>query len=167
MYISFDELNESSRLWIYQSNRPLVEKEIAFIEKSLHAFCEQWAAHGHALKTSFKIAHHQFIILAADEDHHLPSGCSIDSSVHIIKSLQQHTGTDFFDRSQIAFWINEEVKLISMNNLKDEFSTGTLTADTLTFNNLVAIKADWQKSWKTAAKNTWLNRYLPKDVVVS
>jgi hypothetical protein len=97
----------------------------------------------------------------------LPSGCSIDSSVHIIKSLETETRVNFFDRSLIGFLIHDEVKLFPMSKLKDEFANGTLTAETSTFNNLVATKLEWQNSWLMPVKTSWLARYLPKSVVVS
>jgi len=167
MKVSFEELSPDSRLWIYQAGRIFTQQEEALISKELGAFCEQWAAHGHTLKTSFEIADHQFIILAADESYHLPSGCSIDSSVHVIKSLQSETGIDFFDRTQIAFKLNDEVKLFPMTKLKEEFANGTLTPETLSFNNLVTTKLDWQNNWLIPVKNSWLARYLPKSVVES
>ncbi len=167
MKVLFEELSDSSRLWIYQAGRIFTSEEEGLINKELEAFCETWVAHGHPLKTSFRIAHHQFIILAADESYQLPSGCSIDSSVHIIKTLQAEAGIDFFDRTQIAFKLNDEVKLFPMTKLKEEFTNGTLTPETLSFNNLVTTKLEWQNNWLVSVKNSWLARYLPKSVVVS
>jgi hypothetical protein len=167
MWVSFDELSDNSRVWIYQANRIFTAGEESIITEQLEVFCEQWVAHGHPLKTSFKVAYHQFIILAADESFHLPSGCSIDSSVHVIKSLQTKTGIDFFDRTLIAFKLKDEVKLFPLTRLKEEFTNGTLTPESLSFNNLVATKHEWQNNWLVPAKNSWLARYLPKSVVAS
>ena len=165
MYAPFEELNESSRLWIYQASRTFTDTEKKEIETQLHSFCDQWSAHGHPLKTSFKIEYQQFIILVADESYHLPSGCSIDSSVHVIKAIQEQTQIDFFDRTQIAFRIDDTVKLFSLSQLKQEFEIGTLNAETPAFNNLVATKAAFTKNWIAPAKATWISRYLTKAVV--
>jgi len=167
MYTSFEELADSSRLWIYQASRAFTESEQKQMDAALHSFCNEWAAHGHPLKTSFKIAYNQFIVLAADESYHLPSGCSIDSSVHVIKAIQEQTQIDFFDRTQIAFRIGEEVRLFSLSQLKHEFASGTLNGETPAFNNLVATKAEWAKNWIAPARATWISRYLPKAAVVS
>jgi len=167
MWVPFEELNDASRLWIFQASRIFTPAEEKLMSDRLESFCEQWSAHGHALKTGFEIPYHHFIVLAADESFHLPSGCSIDSSVHVIKSLQEETGIDFFDRSLVAFRIDNEVRLVPMTKLKDEFTNGTLTSETLSFNNLVATKRDWQSNWLVPAKNSWLARYLPKSVVES
>ena len=167
MFVPFEELNENSRLWIYQASRAFSENEKNNIEATLHAFCEDWAAHGHPLRTSFRVEHNQFIILAADESYHLPSGCSIDSSVHVIKEIQQHTQIDFFDRTQIAFLTGGTVTLFPLSQLKNEFADGVLNAETPAFNNLVATKAEWSKGWLVPARTTWISRYLPKPSVAS
>lgn len=167
MRISFEELENSSRLWIYQASRVFTEQEEQMIAEELDSFCEQWAAHGQDLKTSFTIQYHQFIVLAADESYHNASGCSIDSSVHVIKSLETQTGISFFDRSQIAFQMDGQTVLFPISKLKEAFSGGTLTSDTLTFNNLVATKHEWQHNWLQPAKNTWLARYLSQPLVTS
>lgn len=167
MFVPFDELADTSRLWIYQGSRPFEEDERKEIEGLLLAFCHQWAAHGHALKTSFKIEYNQFLILGADESYHLPSGCSIDSSVRVIKNIQERVHIDFFDRTRVAFRIGEKTVLYPLGQLKEEFTGGTLNAETVTFNNLVATKAEWLQSWLVPVMHTWLSRYLPKDVVAS
>lgn len=167
MFAPFEELNESSRLWIYQASKAFTESERKNIEAALHAFCTDWAAHGEPLKTSFRIAYNQFIILAADESYHLPSGCSIDSSVRVIKALQLHTQIDFFDRTQIAFLIGNKVNLFPLSQLKHVFADGTLNAETPAFNHLVTTLAEWKKGWLVAVKESWLARYLPKAVVES
>ena len=63
MYIPFNELNTESRVWIYQGKRTMSAAEMSIIDQLLHSFCEQWAAHGQPLKTSFKIELNQLIIM--------------------------------------------------------------------------------------------------------
>ena len=166
MYIPFDTLNPNARLWIYQSDRALNETEEKFLATELEAFCEQWKAHGQPLKTSFKIEYHHFVILAVDENYNDASGCSVDGSVRILKSLQQETNIDFFNRSRVAFLLDGEVKLFLLPELKNLFSSGRLTASSLAFNNLVATKSDLDKGWLTTVEKSWLAKYLPKPAVV-
>ena len=78
MHVPFEKQPKSARVWIYQADRALKYQESRFIEKNAKAFCEQWAAHGVALKSSFKILHNRFLILAVDEQANMASGCSID-----------------------------------------------------------------------------------------
>ena len=40
MYVEFDTLNDSSRVWVYQSSRQLSAEEIATMEGGIKRFCE-------------------------------------------------------------------------------------------------------------------------------
>lgn len=162
MYAPIDTLHENSRLWIYQTSRALNSNEESAITETLKAFCEQWAAHGSGLKTSFRIDHHRFVLLAVDEQVAGASGCSIDSSVRVLKELEQKLNLDFFDRSEIAFWNDGKVVTYPMIQLKNLFADGRLNHDSETFNTLAATLGDWNQNPRMRVANSWLKRYLPK-----
>ena len=106
----------------------------------------------------------QFIILAADETHETPSGCSIDSSVRVLKSLEQDLGVRLFDRNLIAFKSDGGIDLIPLQDLKQKFQDGILNQGTLTFNNVVSTKSDLDHAWLAPACKTWLKRYIPNEL---
>lgn len=164
MFVPFDTISPSSRIWIYQSDRRLTNDEVAAVSTYLENFTNQWTVHGQELKTSFDIRFNQFVILAADEDYNSTSGCSIDSSVRAIKEIEQNIGVDFFNRNLIAFKKSEEVILVPLSELKQKYTDGTWEEDTLTFNNLVSLKNQLENEWLVKAGHTWLKRYLPAGV---
>lgn len=165
MYVPFETLPDHSRIWIYQSNRKLTPQEKQLATTALEAFCESWVAHQQHLKTSFSIEHDQFIILATDEDYHLPSGCSIDSSVRALKDLQARIGIDLFDRTRVAFLAGNDVVTHPMTVLKSLFESRGLTGETITFDNLVPSRGDLARRWKTPVEKTWLTKYLPNSAL--
>ena len=162
MYLPFQQMPGDARLWIYQADRALSDVERAAVENSLHHLCDTWSAHGTPLHTSFRIEHSQFILLAVDEHQAGASGCSIDGTVRLLKSMQERLGIDFFNRQQVAFADGESVRLHRLSELKTLFENGILTADSLTFNNALTSKAQWEKGWRVPVKDSWLSRYLPK-----
>jgi hypothetical protein len=167
MYQSFESVSNQSRIWIYTASRPFTQEEEKWVADLLKNFCTQWAAHGHPLNSSFKIDRHQFIALAVDEDYHNPSGCSIDSSVGVMRQIHQATGVDMLDRSKVPFFVNERVQLIPAHELKTLFAQGTLHANSITFNTMVATKADLEKQWEILVEKSWLIKYLPKTALTS
>lgn len=160
MYIPFEEMADTSRIWIYQADRLLSTGDKLTIEAKCNAFLEQWAAHGQVLKSSFKIAHDKFLIISADESFNQASGCSIDASVALIKSLEQDLGINFFDRSKVCFLVDGHVVDIPMNGIKSNVENGKIGESTLTFNNLVGDIKTFNENWKVEAKNSWLKRYF-------
>ena len=137
MFVPFETLPDSARVWIYQSNRTFKPEEVNTISTALQAFTNNWTAHNQPLKTSFQVLHNYFIVLAVDEAHHEASGCSIDSSVHVIRELSQQTGINFFERTNVALLLDEKVRLIKLPELKQAYENGVWNSQTTVFDNTV------------------------------
>ena len=103
MYVDFNQMAGSARVWVYQSNRALSLEESKAIAELTVDFLTKWTAHGAGLKSSFRILHNHFLAISVDEAHTGASGCSIDASVHFIQSLERQFGVNFFDRTKVAF----------------------------------------------------------------
>jgi hypothetical protein len=161
MFADFKELGDSSKVWIYQTDRFITSSDERMITEKLTAFCDQWSAHGQPLRTSFKIEHHYFIILGVDEQYSNASGCSIDGSVHTLKALQEQLHSDFFDRNRVAFFLNNEVKTYSISEVKKFFNAREFDAKTQVFNNVITTKAELEKKWLVPAGESWLAKYIP------
>jgi len=161
MFLPFENLPAESRVWIYTGSKPFTEKETETITTLLNAFCEQWAAHGHPLQSSFQILENQFVVMAVNEDFHNPSGCSIDSSVGVMRKIHETTGIDLLDRKRVPFLINQKIELIPLAHLKIQFQQGMLQSSSLTFNTLATTKHQLE-NWKLPAESSWLAKYLPK-----
>ncbi|HZX75086.1 MAG TPA: hypothetical protein VFE57_11730 [Cyclobacteriaceae bacterium] len=165
MLVDFKELGESSKVWIYQTDRYISSTEEKKINDTFTEFCNQWEAHGTPLRTSFKIEHHYFIILGVDEEYSNVSGCSIDGSVRTLKTLQKELTSDFFDRNRLAFFINNEVKTYSLPEVKAFFKANEFDAKSLVFNNTITTKAELGKKWLVPAGESWLAKYIPNAAV--
>ena len=165
MYEPFHSLPPDAHIWIYQANRPFTASESGFLGSELRSLCDQWAAHGQPLKTSFLLEHNQFVVLAVDEKHLGASGCSIDGSVRILKELERKTDQGFFDRKWVAFLEKDLVVLHPLTSLPTLFEKKTLSGETITFNNTITSKGDWKNRWKIPVRESWLARYLPKTPV--
>lgn len=160
MLIPINQLPPSTRAWIYQANRMLSSIEVEIIKSALTEFCQQWAAHGQALESNFEIRENRFVILLVNEESHAASGCSIDGSVRVMKELQQQLGIDFFDRTQVPFWIENRIQTFATTQLKEAFATGQITNQSITFNTLAATKSELEQSWKIPVEKSWLAKYL-------
>lgn len=167
MYIPFEQLPSDARVWIYQADRAFSAEEEKMISAVLTDFCAQWMVHSQPLRTSYKIEYNHFIILSVDENAAQASGCSIDGSVRVIKELGAQLHIDFFNRLKSACLIDGRVAVLSRQEIAAAFSSGNVLSSTLTFNNLVATKGEFETTWKIGIENSWLAKYLPKDALSS
>jgi len=155
--------SDSSRVWIYQSNRIFSLSEALTIEKILEDFTADWKSHGTPVKGFGTLFFGQFIILMADEEVTGVSGCSTDSSVRLIKALEEEYKVSMFDRMNLAFCINEKVQLLPFTQLEYAVEKSFIDKETLFFDNTVLTKADFLDRWITPLKASWLGkRILPE-----
>jgi hypothetical protein len=155
-----EDFADDSRVWIYQSNRLFRLSEALDIEESINAFCGDWKSHGAEVRGYGNLFFGQFLVLMADERATGVSGCSTDSSVRFVKELGQQYGVDFFERTNLAFIIKDQLQVLPMNQLSYAFENGFVSADTLFFNNTVTTKAEFQHNWIIPVKASWLAQKL-------
>lgn len=167
MWVDFELLPPTSRIWIYQLNRSLQAHEEQNLLETIATFCEHWTTHGQPMRASARIEFHRFLVLVADEDFQQPSGCSIDSSVRVLKEWQAKNGVNFFDRTQIPYLENEELLVRSVTEFRTLAGEGKITGQLLTFDNLVPSKGDFEKRWKIEIEKSWLAKYLAKPALQS
>jgi len=144
-----------SRVWIYQSDRKFTSIEETEILNKLAAFTNQWKAHGNELLAKAEIRYGFFIILTVDESQAGVTGCSIDSSVRLIKEIEQEYHVDLFNRFNIAYKVNEEVVVNSKEDFETLVNIKQVTPETVVFNNMVQNLAELESKWEVPFKNSW------------
>ena len=149
-----------SRVWIYQASRLFSLGEALALEEKLAEFTKTWKSHGAPVKGAAFLFFGQFIVLLADETAVGVGGCSTDSSVRVIKEIEQEYHVNLFDRTQLAFVLKEKVQLLPLSQFNYALENGFVELNTLYFNNTVATKKELEENWIIPVKNSWLARKL-------
>lgn len=158
-----EDFDASSRVWIYQSNRLFMVSEALEIEEILNDFIGRWKSHGTPVKGYANLLFGQFVVLIADETHTGVGGCSTDSSVHVIKQIEENFKVDMFNRQNLAFLVKDKIQTLPVAQLNYAFENGFLTPDTIYFNNLVTDKHALLNQWMVPVKDSWLaSRITPQ-----
>lgn len=150
------EFAPESRVWVYQSSRPFVEKEQGEVQEQLEQFYLQWQAHGAPVKGWAQLLFGRFVVLMADERDVQVSGCSIDSSVRILKSLEKQYEVQLFDRLSITFLVKDKAEVLPFNQVQYALDKGYINEDTLLFNNVVTTKQELLDNWLQPLKDSWM-----------
>jgi hypothetical protein len=159
-----NNFHPDSRVWVYQCSRLFFLSEAIEIEELLKSFTSNWLSHGTPVKGEAHLFFGQFIILIADETATGVSGCSTDSSVRLIKDIEQRFKVNMFDRTTLAFIIKDKVELLPLAHLQHAIENNFINSDTLYFNNLVQTKEELENKWIVPVKESWLaNRIKAKD----
>ena len=149
---------EDSRVWIYQGDRSFTDSEIKEIEKTLMEFAAEWSSHGDRVKGFAGLFFGQFIVFMADETATGVSGCSTDSSVRLVKSIEQQFHVRLFERQKLAFLKEDKIVIIELNGLEQAIENDQINGDTLYFNNTILSKKEWLEKWIIQVKESWLGK---------
>ncbi|WP_045459374.1 hypothetical protein [Sporocytophaga myxococcoides] len=152
---------ETSKVWVYQSDREFSLEEQDYISEKLYTFISGWESHGRKLTGTFEIRFNRFIILAVDESISDASGCSIDKSVVIIREIASQTGTNLLDRSLVAYKnASSPIHIVKFNEVSTAIKQGIITKETLIYNNTISSLQELQMNWEIPAKNSWASRFF-------
>jgi hypothetical protein len=163
-YLLDGTFSADSKVWIYQANRVFSLQEAIDIEEMLDEFASQWKSHGIPVKGAGYLFFGQFIILMADETATGVSGCSTDSSVRLIKDIEQKFNVNMFDRMTLAFAVKDKIQLLPLAQLQYAADNGFIDGDTLYFNNLVQTKEELENKWIIPVKDSWLKTRIKLKV---
>jgi len=155
------DFNDASRVWIYQGSRMFFVSEALEMEEMLQDFVQRWDSHGTPVKGYANLFFGRFIVIMADETATGVSGCSTDSSVRLIKAIEEKFKVDLFNRQTLAFVVKDKIEQVPMSQLSYAFENKFLDEDTLYFNNTVLTKKQLVENWITPIKNSWLAKQLP------
>jgi len=159
-----ENFSPDSRVWVYQSSRLFSLNEALTIEELLNDFIAKWLSHGVRVKGAGYLFFGQFVILMADEKATGVSGCSTDSSVRLIKDIEQRFGVNMFDRTTLAFVVKDKVQLLPLSQLQYAFDNRFIDSHTLYFNNLVQTKTELENNWLVPIKDSWLSKKITVNV---
>lgn len=160
MILDLIALDDSSKVWIYQSDVEFTYDELDEARVDIFNFLSEWTAHSHGLTCYGNIFHKRFLAIFVDETNSSASGCSIDKSVKFVQYLGDKFDKDFFNRMAYAYMIDEEISTIPHTDLSAKYESKEINDDTLFFDNLVTTKADFLKYWIKPLKDSWHSRFL-------
>lgn len=147
---------DTARVWIYQSSRAFIEKEAVEVNEQLHQFYANWQAHGSPVKGWAKLLYRQFVIVMADETDVEVTGCSTDSSVRVIKSLERQYDVNFFDRMMLTFLVKDKAEMLPFGQVQYAIDKGYINKDTLVFNNVATTRKELLEEWLVPLSQSWL-----------
>ena len=159
-YKHITDLPDHARVWVYKTARDLSHAEQNLVRERGAGFTSTWAAHGAPLDATVDVLFDRFVVVGVDEVQAMASGCSIDKSVGFIKQLEYDLNLMLTDRMIVVYELAGELTSCRLQDLPELLKDGTITADTIVFDDLVPTVGELRKRFRIALGSTWLERYL-------
>ena len=146
-----------SRVWVYQSDRQFTDKEVEAIQQRLNVFTEQWKAHGHQLDAKAEVIYNFFIVITVDEGAANVTGCSIDSSIRIIREIEQAFHVDLLNRFNMGYKMDDKVVVTNKEDFETLINIKKIGLKTIVFNNMVQTLEEFENKWEVPFEKSWHN----------
>lgn len=159
---STSEMEEAPiKMWVYLSSRLLTAEEEKWLLEKGTSFTNTWEAHGHKLLSTFLVLARGIVVIMVDESVAETTGCSIDKSVNLMKELGKEMNIDFLDRMRAAYLNeNNDLKICSLDELKDAYKSGSVNDETRVFNSLISSEDDLTQKLYIPLKESWVAAQL-------
>lgn len=162
--ISFDELPDHGRLWVFPATRPLGADERVRLLTEVDGFLQSWAAHGAALSSARELRDDAFLLIGVDEDAEAPSGCSIDALVNRLDALGQDLGVRLIDHAPVWFRDGEAVRSVSRTEFRAMARDSQVDPSTTVFDtSLTRVSALREGGLERQARETWHGKAFFKE----
>lgn len=160
MFVDFEKLPETSKIWIYQSDRKFYPNEIEGLKNKLEGFLSSWNDNGIDIIASYQLKYNRFIILAVDETIDSITVNAIDDSVRFILQLQLDYEVELLDKLNVCFKQGEFVQYKEVKEFKKLIKSKSISEKTIVFNNLINTKGELASDWEIPITESWHNRFL-------
>ena len=160
MFVDFEKLPETSKIWIYQSDRKFYPNEIEELKNKIEGFLSSWNDNGIDIVSSYQFLYNRFIILAVDETIDSITVNAIDDSVRVILQLQTDYKVELLDKLNVCFKQGEFVQYKDLKAFKKLIKSKSVSEKTIVFNNLINTKEELESDWEIPLEDSWHNRFL-------
>jgi len=166
MHVSFNQLPDEARVWIYASAAPLTQAQQNQINTQAIEFTQQWTAHQMPLKASFIIMDDVFLVFGVDVVHHDISGCGIDKSVHLVQQWEHQTGLTLFNRLQVEYkQPNGTLAITNKQGLSTALLEQQINEHTLVADKTITTMGKFREHFYIPLAQSWVYKQLMPQTI--
>lgn len=150
--VSFAELPDAARVWVFASDRPLGPDESARLLSEVDAFLDQWKAHGAPLRNARDFRENQFLVIGVDPSVEQASGCSIDGLFRALQELGATLGTNLVAGGRVFYRdASGAPRLVPRQQIP-----AVIRAETSVFDTTLTSAGDYRARFEQPAATSWL-----------
>ena len=158
--VSFDQLPDSARVWVFGSERPLAGAAADTLLASVDQFLSEWRAHGIPLRCARDWRDDRFLAIGVDVNEENASGCSIDGLFRTLQQLERVIGSRLVGAGRVFYRDDGAVETTSREDFVARVKSGRIRPDTPVFDMSLTGAAEWRSRFEQPASESWASRYF-------
>jgi hypothetical protein len=162
-FVPFDTLPDSSRIWIFGSDRALNAPEARGLLSETDRFLDSWAAHGAPLTASREWSDGHFLTIAVDQSTAGASGCSIDVLFRSLSALGPRIGANLVGSGSVFYRdASGNVQSVTRDRFGELAASGEITSSTPVFDTTIQTLGEGRERFERSVADSWHAQLLPE-----
>ena len=163
MRLPITDLPDTSRLWSFHTATPLTAEQEQHFRSRLESFLATWAAHRKEMHTAYELREGQLLLVAVDDSHVGPSGCSIDALVHELQAIEQEMGVELIDAPDVLYRRNDgTLAAATRPGFRTLAESGEVNNSTVVFDRTAQRLGDLREGrFELPASQSWHAKAFP------
>jgi len=159
--VPFETLPDSSRVWVFGSDRPLTDEGTDTLMRAVEEFLAEWKAHGEPLTVGYEWRFGRLLVVGVDQRTAGASGCSIDGLFRILQGLAPKIGATLVGGGRVYYRDgNGEVQSAERHELKALAESGTIRDESVIFDTSLTDLGSLRSGFERAARKSWAAKLL-------
>jgi hypothetical protein len=159
--VPFDSLPDSSRIWVFGSDRPVTGAAAEQLLGEVDRFLEEWRAHGEPLRCGRLWADHRFLVVGVDQSTANASGCSIAGLFRALQMLERTIDARLVGGGRVYYRDHSGVaQCVPRTELDSLVASGAVGPDTTVFDTSITDLGEWREKFERPARKTWVGELL-------
>lgn len=161
--VPFESLPDSSRVWVFGSDRPLSPEATTTLLAGVDAHLADWKAHGEPLTVGREWHADRFLTVAVDQSTAGASGCSIDGLFRVLQQLEKETGSSLVSGGRVFYRDGTgAVQSATRAEVAALAATGAISKDSVVFDTTLTDLGNYRACFERAARQSWVAELFPE-----
>ncbi|WP_456422605.1 ABC transporter ATPase [Lutibacter sp.] len=160
MIVTFKEISQNSKLWIFPSSRKFYPEELPEIKNSIEVFLTSWLHNSIPLKCAYQLKYGRFIIITVDDTENNLSLEAHNLLIEFIQELEKSLKVILLDKINVCYKQGEFVQYKDLKDFKKMIKSKGVSQKTIVFNNLITTKGELKQNWEINIMDSWLGHFL-------
>jgi hypothetical protein len=159
--VPFESLPDSSRIWIFSSDRPVTGSAADQLLGEVDRFLDEWRAHGDPLRCGRRWVDNRFLVIGVDQSTANASGCSIDGLFRRLQALERDIGARLVGGGRVYYRDHGgAAQSVDRADLDKLVANGEIGPDTVVFDTSITDLGEWRARFERPARKTWVGELL-------
>lgn len=157
----FEKFSDYARIWIFGFKEKLSEEDIKIVRDELDTFVVNWKSHKKPVIGDYEILYDRFVILVAESSL---SGCSIDSSVNVLRKLKNEHNLDAFNQDLVYYRDSNDISALSRDEFQKLVDEDKISLDTTVYNMTPTMLGVFRAGqWELSFSKSWHGQIFKKS----